>query len=81
MCSYRYSCLDLPVVLVYCHMEGCPLCLHHVCQGCYVVFDDIEIHRAERRICCDCVDELQGWIKSDMLKKVVDKNVNGTYES
>ena len=36
VCSYRSSCLDLTVALVYCQVGGCPLRLHHVCQGEYV---------------------------------------------
>ena len=30
VCSYRSSCLDLPVALVYFKMKGCELRLHHV---------------------------------------------------
>ena len=36
VCSYRSSCLDLPVVLVDCYMNGCELRLYHVCHGGYV---------------------------------------------
>ena len=58
-----------------CQVEGYPFRLNHVCQGGYVVLNDIDFDgaersRAERNICINCVDEL--WVrgKSETLKKV-----------
>ena len=42
---------------------------------------DIYFDRAERNICHDCVDKLQGLGKSETLKNVGDITVYGTYES
>ena len=70
VCYYRSSCLNLPVTFVDCQLEGCTLCLHHVCQGGYLDMHDIDIDGAYQKICRDCVDEL--WIvgKPDKLKKM-----------
>ena len=81
VCSYRSSCLYLPVVLVDCQVEGHPLRSHHICQGEYVVLNDIDFDGAERKIFRDCVDAIQGKGKSETLKKVGDSTVYGTDES
>ena len=57
VCSYGYSCLDLPLGLVDCHIKGCESRLHHVCQEVYVAMHDIDIDGAERSICHNCVDK------------------------
>ena len=49
VCSYCYSCLDLPVVLVDCQVEGCPLRLHNVCQGGYWVLNYIDFEGREQK--------------------------------
>ena len=43
--------------------------------------NDIGFDGAERKIFCDCVDELQGRGNSDTLKKVGDITVYGADES
>ena len=75
VCSYRYFSLDLTVALVDCKVEGCPLRFRHVCQGGYVVLNDIDFDGVERNICRNCVDELHGRGKSETLKKVGDSTV------
>ena len=80
VCSYRSFCIDLPVALVDCQVEGCFSRLHHVCQGGYVLLNDIDFDGAERKICRDCVDELRGRGKSETLEKVGDSTVYGTDE-
>ena len=60
VCSYRSYFLNLPVGLVDFQVEVCPLRLHHVCQGGYVVLSDIEFDGGERNICRYCVDKLGG---------------------
>ena len=70
MCSYNYSCLELPVALVDCQVGGCPLCLYQICQGGYVPLNYIDFGRAERNIYCNYADELLERGKSDTLKKV-----------
>ena len=42
-CSYRSSCLGLPVALVGGKMKGRESRLHHVCQGEYVDMHEIMI--------------------------------------
>ena len=79
--SYRSSCLDLPVALVDCQVEGCPSRLHHICQGGYVVLNYIDFDRGERKICRDCVDKLRVGGKSETLKKVGDSTVYGKDKS
>ena len=64
MCSYRYSCIDLPVALVYCQVEGCSLRLQYVCQEKYVVLNYIGFDGAERNICRYFFEKLWGWDKS-----------------
>ena len=81
VCSYHYSCLDLPVALVDCQVEGCPLRLHRDCQGEYVILNNIDFDGVERKIFCDCVDKIRGRGKSETLKKVGDSTVYGTEES
>ena len=68
------------MVLVDFQVDGCPMRLHHVCQGEYVVLNDIDFDGAERKICCDCVDKLWGKVKSKTLKKVRDITVYRTKE-
>ena len=46
-----------------------------------MLLNDIDFDEAERKICRDCVEEIQGWGKSDTLKKVVDSTFYGTDES
>ena len=75
MCSYRSSCLDLPVVLVDFQMKGCESRLHHVCKREYVAMHDIYIDREELDICRDCVDELWMGGKPEKLKKVKHRTV------
>ena len=75
VCSYCFSCLDLPVELVDCQVEGCSSCLHHVCQGRYGVLNHIDFDGAERKIYHNCVDKLQVGGKSYTFKKVGDINV------
>ena len=70
VCSYRSSCLDLPVALVDCMVEGCASRLHHVCQGGYVAMHEIDIGRAERKICCDFVDEIWVGDKPEQIEEV-----------
>ena len=70
VCSYCSSCLDLPVALVDCQMKGCESCLHHVCQGEYVAIHEIDLDRAEWKICHNYVDELWMGGKPEKLKKV-----------
>ena len=81
VCSYRSSCIELPVALVGCQMEGIPLLLDHVCQVDYVVLNYIDFEGAERNICHDCVDELRGRGKPETLKKVGDRTVYRAYKS
>ena len=78
VCSCRYSCLELPVALVDCQVEVCPLRLNHICQGEYVLLNDIDFYRVERNIFRDCVDKILGQIKSETSKKVGDSIVYGT---
>ena len=77
VCSYRYSCLDLPVALVDSQVEGCYLRLYNVCQGEYVATNEIHIDGGERNICRNCADEIRVQGKSETLKKVGDITVYG----
>ena len=45
-----FFCIDLPV----------PSRLHHVCQGGYVLSNDIDFDRAKRKIFRNCVDKIRG---------------------
>ena len=78
VCSYRYSCIDLPVALVDFKEEGCPLHLYPIFEGEYVVLNDINFDGEERNICRDCVNEIRGGGKSETSKKVGDSTVYGT---
>ena len=78
VCSYRYSCIYLPVALVDFQVEGCPSFLHHVCQGGGVAMNEINLDGGERKICRDCVDKIWGREKSDTLKKVGNSTVYRT---
>ena len=46
-----------------------------------MAMNEINIDGGERKICCDCVDNIQGRGKSETLKKVGDSTVYGTGES
>ena len=81
LCYYRSYCLELPVALVDCHMQGCELCLHHVFQGEYVAMQEIYLDGAEWKICQNFVDELWMGGKPEKLKNVQHSNVYKTYES
>ena len=50
-CSYRSSFLDLPVALVDCQVEGCPMRLHHVFKVSFLLLNYIDFDRGERKIC------------------------------
>ena len=75
---YCYSCIDLPVALVDCKVEGFHLRLNHVYQGEYVLLNYIDFDEAERNIFRDCVDKIKGQGKSETLKKVGDSTMYGT---
>ena len=70
VCSYRPSCIDLPVALVDCQMKNCESLLYHVYQGDYVAMHDVNIEGVDQKICRNCVDDI--WIggKPEKLKKV-----------
>ena len=70
VCSYRSSCLDLPVALVGFQVEGLPLRLYHICHGGYVLLNYIDFGGAEQMICRNCVDEIRGQGKSETLNNV-----------
>ena len=54
VCSYRSSCIDLPVTLVDFQMKECELRLHHVCQGEYVDIHEINLDGAELNFSLFC---------------------------
>ena len=81
VCSYRSSCLDLPVALVDCQMKGCEWQLYHVYQGRYVAMHVINLEEADCKICHNCVDELCMGGKPKKWKKVQHSTVYGTDES
>ena len=78
VCSYRYSCIDLPVALVDCQMKGCESRLHHVCKGGCVDMHEIDLDGAGLKICHDCADELWMGGKPEKLKKVQHSTVYRT---
>ena len=78
VCSYHSSCLNLPVALVDCHAEVFLSRLHHICQGEYVILNDIDFDGAEQKLFRDCVDEIGVREKSETLKKVGDSTLYGT---
>ena len=80
VCSCSYSCIDLPVVLVDCHMKGCELLLHHVYQGGYVAMHEIDLDGAELNIFRDCVDELWMGGKPEGMNKLQHSTVYRTDE-
>ena len=80
VCSYRYSCLELPVALVDCNMKVCESLLHHVCQWEYVDMHDIDLDGAELKICRNCVDELRMGGKPEKLKKAQHSTGYRTYK-
>ena len=75
VCSYPYSCFDLPVALVDCQVEGFALCLNHVCQGEYVAMYKINLDGADRKICCYCVDDTCMEGKTYKLKKMAHRTL------
>ena len=77
MCYYRSSCLDLPLVLVDCKVEGLPLRLYHVWKEEYVLLNDIYFEGMEWNIFRDCVDKIGSGGKSDKFKKVGYRTVSG----
>ena len=58
------------MALVDCQMEVCSSRLKHICQGEYVDMHEIYIDGAERKICCDCFDNISMGGKPEKLKKV-----------
>ena len=42
----------------------------HICQGGYVVLNNIDFDGAERKIFCECVKGIWGWVKIETLKNV-----------
>ena len=50
-------------------------------SGGYVLLNYIHFDRAERKICCDCVDKLWGREKLETLIKVGYSTVYGTDKS
>ena len=80
VCSYHYSCHELPVALVDFKMKGCELRLHHVCKEEYVAMHGIDLDKAERNICHNCVDELWIGCNPNKLKKVQHSTVYRTDE-
>ena len=81
VCSYCYTCLELPVALVGFQMKGCESRLHHVCQGGYVDMHTIDLDRAERNIFHNFVDELWMGGKPEKLKNLQHITVYSTHES
>ena len=81
VCSHRYSCIDLPVALVGFQIKGCESHCHHVCQGGYVDMQEINLDKAERKICRNCVDDIWMGYKPAKLKKVKYNTVYRTEES
>ena len=77
-CSYRPSCIDLSVEIVDCQMKVCELRLHYVYQGDYVAMHDVDIDRAELKICRDCFDKLWMGGNPDKSKKVQPSTVYRT---
>ena len=75
VCSYRSSCLGLPVALVDCQMKGRESRLHHICQGEYVAMHDIELDGSKRKICRECIDDLWMGVKFEKLKMMQDSTV------
>ena len=74
-CSYRSSCLGLPVAFVDCQMKGCELRLHHVCEGEYVAMHEIELDRSEQKICRKCIDDLRMGGEFEKSKMMQDSTV------
>ena len=78
VCYYRSSCLELPVALVDCHMEGCASRLYHVYQGGYMDMHEIDLDGAERKTCSDCVEKIWMEGKPDKLNMVGHSTVYST---
>ena len=81
VCSYRSSCLDIPVALVDCQMKVFESRLYHVYQGEYVAMHDIDLDGAEQKICHNCVDGIWMGGKPNKLKKVQHSTMYRTDES
>ena len=81
VCSYRSSCIDLPVALVDCQMKGCEYLLHYVYQGEYVTMHDIDIDGVERNIYHNYVDGIWMGGKPEKLKKAQHSTVYRTDKS
>ena len=80
VCSYRSSCIDLPVALVDCQMKGRELRLYHVYHREYVAMHEIELDGADQKICRECVDDLWMGGKTEKLKMVQHSTVYRTDE-
>ena len=80
VCSYYSSCLELPLALVDFQIKGYDSRLHHVYQGEYVDIHEIDLDRAELKICRECVDEIWMGEKPEKLKKVQHSTVYRTDE-
>ena len=63
------------MTLVDCHLEGCPWCLYHICQGYYIILNDINFYRVEPEIFCNCVDETRRGVESEVLKNVGESTI------
>ena len=80
VCYCCYSCIELTGALIDCQLESCPSRFPHVFQGYYVILNCIDFDGAERKICRNCVNKIQGQGRLEALKKVVDSTVYGTDE-
>ena len=74
-CSYRSSCLGLPVALADFQMKGCKLRLYHLCQGEYLAMHEIKLDGWERDICRECIDDLRMGGKCEKSKMMQDRTV------
>ena len=81
VCSYRSSCIDLPVTIVDFQMKGYESRVYHVCQGGYVAMYEIDNDRAEFNICRDCLDEIWMGGKPEKSNKVQHRTVYSTEKS
>ena len=70
------------MTLVDFQMEGCPLCLHHVYQGEYVILDYIDLTEGSGRFVTILFMRLEGGGggKSEKLEKFVGSTVYGIIE-
>ena len=58
MCYYHFYCIYLPLAIVDCQDEGCPLRLCQIFKGEYVILNYIHFDKTKRKICRNCVEEL-----------------------